>query len=327
MENHISIIIPMYNSEEHISDCLDSVIKQRSIVGEIWCVDDGSEDNTVAVCKEYQQRYDYIYLIQQEHKGVSAARNAGLKRCKGSYVAFVDSDDWIEPTMFSTIVMQMEKYESDIGISKFNIVSENNDTKCASNNYVVPECFGGDNYLFYAFHREDYRGITAWVWNKVFRKSFLDDKRLLFDESVYMAEDVLFMINAALEADKFCYVDIPLYNHRTLQDSLSRKYNPVTFESRIKGYEKAISCLEKSNVENKILDAVKTFHCYHALNYLEKAIGVGDMGVIIIAHAYVTKYKSEYSEYNYKIKKRLERLDDLLKIAESMCARNGLKCR
>ena len=92
-----SIIIPVYNVEQYLQDCLNSVVKQYYIDYELICVNDGSTDGSLVVLEEYQQKYPQITIISQQNKGLSAARNAGIQAAKGDYLFFLDSDDWIEP--------------------------------------------------------------------------------------------------------------------------------------------------------------------------------------------------------------------------------------
>ena len=96
MDNLISVIIPVYNSERYLNKCIDSILHQTYRNLEVICIDDGSTDHSVEIVKEYVFKDKRVKLYRNEAKGVSAARNYGLDKCKGQYVMFVDSDDWIE---------------------------------------------------------------------------------------------------------------------------------------------------------------------------------------------------------------------------------------
>ena len=95
----ISVIVPVYNAESYLSDCLESLTRQTHRELEILVVDDGSADNSAALCEEWEKKDERIRLIRKENGGVSSARNRGLDEAQGEYVAFVDADDWILPEM------------------------------------------------------------------------------------------------------------------------------------------------------------------------------------------------------------------------------------
>ena len=96
----ISIVIPIYNAEDHLQRCVDSVLNQTEKNIEIILVDDGSKDNSIEICKNYLNQDKRVQLIHQENSGVSAARNRGIEQACGEYIGFIDSDDWIEPNMY-----------------------------------------------------------------------------------------------------------------------------------------------------------------------------------------------------------------------------------
>ena len=110
----ISIVIPIYNSEKYLKECLDSVIAQTYKDLEIICVDDMSTDGSGEIIKEYAQNDKRIVIIQGEHKGVMAARKMGVNKANGEYIGFVDSDDWIEPDMYECMLERNQNVNSDI---------------------------------------------------------------------------------------------------------------------------------------------------------------------------------------------------------------------
>ena len=110
----ISIVIPIYNSEKYLKECLDSVIAQTYKDLEIICVDDMSTDGSGEIIKEYAQNDKRIVIIQGEHKGVMAARKMGVNKANGEYIGFVDSDDWIEPDMYECMLERNQNVNADI---------------------------------------------------------------------------------------------------------------------------------------------------------------------------------------------------------------------
>ena len=109
----VSLIIPVYNVEQYLKQCLESVKNQIYPNIEVILVNDGSTDNSLSICRYYAQENGWI-LVNQENSGLSAARNAGINQSTGEYIAFLDSDDWIEPDFIQNMIESVEKYDADI---------------------------------------------------------------------------------------------------------------------------------------------------------------------------------------------------------------------
>lgn len=112
----ISVIVPVYNVEPYLRQCIDSILAQTYTDFELILIDDGSTDNCGAVCDEYAAKDDRIRVFHQENAGVSAARNTGITAARGEYIAFVDSDDWVVPTYLNRLYMQLIEYDADISV-------------------------------------------------------------------------------------------------------------------------------------------------------------------------------------------------------------------
>ena len=110
----ISVIVPVYKVEKYLHRCVDSILVQTYTNLEIILVDDGSPDRCGAICDEYAAKDSRIRVIHQENGGLSAARNAGLDVCSGEYIAFVDSDDWLDPEMYAVMMAQVREYGCDV---------------------------------------------------------------------------------------------------------------------------------------------------------------------------------------------------------------------
>lgn len=108
MEVKISVIIPVYNVEKYLRECLDSVVNQTFKDIEIICVDDGSTDKSLEILQEYKRKDDRFVILQQRHSGAGAARNYGLKLAEGKYIQFLDSDDYFEPTLLEELYTRAE---------------------------------------------------------------------------------------------------------------------------------------------------------------------------------------------------------------------------
>ena len=112
----VSVLIPVYNVEKYLSRCLDSLINQTLTDIEIICVNDGSTDGSLKILKQYQEKDNRIVIVDKKNGGLPSARNAGLDRARGQYVGFVDSDDYVEPSMFETLYKTAKKKNSEVVI-------------------------------------------------------------------------------------------------------------------------------------------------------------------------------------------------------------------
>ena len=129
MKEKVSIIIPVYNSERTLERCLDSVINQTYKNIEILIVNDGSKDKSLEIMKEYQKKDNRIMVINQENKGLSGARNAGLDKATGEYVTFIDSDDYIKANLIKDTIEIFNRYNCDVVRNNYELAYKDGNTK------------------------------------------------------------------------------------------------------------------------------------------------------------------------------------------------------
>ena len=220
MENRplISIIVPVYNTEDYLAVCLDSLLAQSYENLEIILVDDGSSDSSGAICDEYAERDSRIKVIHKENGGVSSARNVGLDVARGKYIGFVDSDDSAKPNMFEQLLSNIESSGADVSVCKLNSCTDQAgdgtvDSSPETDLAVFTEKESIEN-IFIGRH------FVGHVWNKLFRAELLAGVR--FREDMSLFEDVVFVISALLRAKKVCFTKKPLYNYLVRRGSLLR---------------------------------------------------------------------------------------------------------
>lgn len=185
----VSIVVPVFNVEEYLKRCLDSLLNQTMKEIQIILVDDGSQDNSGKICDEYVQTYENIEVIHQENHGLTYARRVGLERCKGEYVTFVDSDDWVDDTMCENMYRYAEDSGAKIVICDFNIV--NGQEVLYKEGYFANEV-KIENY---------YTTLTPnYVWNKLYHSSLLDKMKV--NISVSQAEDVCLLLPLVSKLEK-----------------------------------------------------------------------------------------------------------------------------
>lgn len=210
----LSIIIPVYNVEKYLRACLDSVFKQKgdSSDYEVIVVNDGSPDNSQAIIDQYSSIYSNIVVINQNNRGLSAARNAGLRIANGEYVWFVDSDDSITPNAVDYLKKEIEKEKCEVYVFSIIKVLESDGTMHNTNNTFISSKYNKYyNYiadgLFY--HRKIPIGISQ---KNIFLRKFLLDHNLFFTEGIYH-EDMEFFIRVLISAKRIKPLNAHLYNY------------------------------------------------------------------------------------------------------------------
>ena len=221
----VSVIMPIYNNENHLENALDSLINQTFTDFEVICVDDGSSDNSPEILRQYVANDARIKIISRENSGPGSARNNGLKHAFGEYIFFMDSDDWIVPDFLKMACENAISNDSEILFFKIgNIVNDKNVE--LKPYYNFDEIFKDVNFNKFTFN---YKSVKKHVmnshfapWTKLYKKEFLDRYGdFEFDEELPY-EDVLFHIKAILRSSKISFVPHYLYYYRLdNEDSVS----------------------------------------------------------------------------------------------------------
>lgn len=217
----ISIIIPIYNAEKYIERCIDCILAQSDTDWELILVDDGSTDASLSICQSYSRQYPNIYCLAQNNAGPSVARNNGLKHAKGDYVAFIDSDDWIESDFLEQYSQALSEDDYDLLFQGF--VNDDDKGNLSFNPSVALDT--------HSEHKSDI--ITklyechnfGWVWNKLFKISIIRNNSLFFDENVWRCEDELFTIEFLRFASTIKSLNTHKYHYISRAGSLIRSEN------------------------------------------------------------------------------------------------------
>lgn len=206
-EPAISVIVPIYNVEPCLSECLDSLCGQTLRNIEIIGVDDGSTDGSGALLDEYAAKNKRIIAVHQKNAGVSAARNAGMRLAKGEYLAFVDGDDWMERTAYEDILQKLQGRRPDIVIFRHTSIygGELRPTRLYGNI--------GNPQGFCALAEE----FAAVVWNKLYKKQFIEENLCSFTVGVSIGEDSLFNLCCFAASPLCTIIDSSYYFYRQLR--------------------------------------------------------------------------------------------------------------
>lgn len=220
----ISIVVPVYNVEAYIGECLDSIINQTFADFEVICVNDGSKDNSLKIIEDYAQNDNRIIIINQENGGLSAARNTGLKHSKGKYIYFLDSDDFIKENALDRLYSLAEKEKLDIlyfGVENYFETEKLKELDIKEDTYYVRKQFfdtavKGD-VLFERFLTED--NFICCVPFQFINREFLKQSGIKFKEGM-LHEDELFSPQLIVEAERAMVIEDKLYMRRIREDSI-----------------------------------------------------------------------------------------------------------
>lgn len=213
----ISVIIPFYNSEEYIEQCIQSVIHQTYSYWEIVAIDDGSTDNSLKICRELSFTDDRIRLFRQNHKGVSAARNRGIEEAEGEYVLFLDSDDVIHGSLMESFIQSVEIYHAGMVMCQYRKVNLDqmetivNVEKVTNFNIQENVEVGRKGETEEWFHKK-YTWQLSGIGGKMIRRDVIGTQR--FDESLRKGEDTLFLYCLISKGLQVVYLNYQWYYYR-----------------------------------------------------------------------------------------------------------------
>lgn len=220
----LSILVPVYNAEKYLTECLDSILKQDVDFAqyEIICVDDGSKDSSLEILRKYEQQFSSVKVISKNNGGVASARNTAMKHAKGKYVMFVDSDDGIAAGSLIQIIQQLKNFEPAMLRYSFRCVhSDSIDNKSIEKIEFKKKAVNPDDAPFQ-------------VWGMVFKRLIAESANIEFDSRFRTREDYIFnyLLMAFALGQDVITTDAEIYEYRIRNDSLSHMmdYKSETFQ-------------------------------------------------------------------------------------------------
>ncbi|MDE7124807.1 MAG: glycosyltransferase, partial [Eubacterium sp.] len=210
----VSVIIPVYNSERYLRECLNSVVNQTLKEIEIICVDDGSTDGSIDILKEFADQDSRIQIICQQNQFAGAARNNGMKEAKGKYLAFWDADDYFELNALELLYKKSEKENADLCLCAAYIFNDGETQKVVDETILKKRFLPKDKVFSIETYPEYIFNITARApWNKIVKASFLRENNIEF-QNLKNANDTYFSMICMYYAKRITYVTAPLINYR-----------------------------------------------------------------------------------------------------------------
>ena len=239
----ISVIVPVYNGENYLSDCIKSIEAQTYQNLELIIINDGSTDETGKVCAKIRETYDNVQILTMNDKGVSAARNAGIETANGELITFVDADDRLQPDMLQVLYDCMVRTGSDIAGCQFFIwksEEEWNSVRRTMKSLFPPKVYASDTYV-----REAILQGNSRCWSKLYRRSVIGKMR--FQEGLSLGEDMLFLVNLLPYVEKIAETEYPGYGYfQNPKGAINRGFTP--------GYMDQITCWEIARDEIRQID-------------------------------------------------------------------------
>ena len=226
----LSVIVPVYNTEKYIEACIDSILAQTYTDYEIILVDDASTDGSGRICDAYAANYHFIKSIHKEHGGPTHTRKAGLKEASGTYVSYIDSDDYIDPHMYEFLMDKLSEYHADIAIC--NVVIETENTRIPlylsyKEGFYDKDQLKREIYPSMLFSNEkNMPGIHPSLCNKIIRRPILEQVIISIADEIYFGEDGICTYPCMLDAESvYITYDKFFYIYRQIGTSISQKYD------------------------------------------------------------------------------------------------------
>ena len=295
----VSMVVPVYNVEKYLDRCIKSILNQKYQDMEIILINDGSTDNSLAICEKYREQDSRIIIINKANQGLSAARNDGVEVASGEYIMFIDSDDYIDDSLVSEAVEIMQK--EDVDLVRFNFCKEGKVFR-RTNKYLLPV-----NCVLDSLGEEVKKNIfetdnLSNCWVTLFKSSIV--KGMKFDTDVKFAEDLLFMAEY-LKLAKKIYISDKCYYHYIINP----KGLTLNFDIKKSILKSADSIKVNARVEDLIFEGVP----FEVNPRLEKSIKkINSFVNLCIENCNYKKFKEIMGEYknNPIIKEELDKLNN-----------------
>lgn len=255
----ISIIIPIYNTEQYLGQCLDSILCSANSDCEIILVDDGSVDQSLRICREYNQKDGRVKVIAQQHKGVSEARNKGIEASGGEWIVFIDSDDTVSKDFFR-IISRTEYSDQDLLIFDYHKLDEEFTENDVFNRKAVSLQYGIEDrgLLIEKLLNADQLaegGNTSLlpVWGKAYKKDIIEKYSIRFPADIVIGEDRIFNIEYLLRIKSCMYISKAVYFIRVRSDSVMHGFCSEYLQNDRKYQERLVTVLKHYHFFSKIM--------------------------------------------------------------------------
>lgn len=303
MNKKVTVIIPVYNAENYLRECLNSVVNQTYKNIEIIAVNDGSTDDSLNILNQYEQKYDNIYVLNQENQGQSVARNRGIEIATGDYIYFLDSDDYIATDTFQVLIDKFEEHNVDLVKFSAEVVVDGIDIQVNENKYNFDKHFKeGKVYSKDEFLETNIKFFNPSPVLYMVKKELLQNNKIWYKPGI-IHEDDLFTVEIVLNTNKAIYVSKNLYKRRFRENSVMTTTNiehrKKSFKSKCiiitelkKIFHKYTSHKEKEFIHNRINKTIRFLaRNYPEIDYRYKIREIKSLGIAVIIkyHYFITR--------------------------------------
>ena len=277
-ETIISIIIPVYNAEKHIEQCLRSILSQTFTNFEIICIDDGSTDKSLSVLKKQAKFDERIKIFTQENNGPGNARNLGINNAKGSFICFIDIDDcFSNENALMNLILAQNEHDSDLVIGKISVID--------SNSYKQIKIRGWNKVKSNILYKVDelynnlFQCISAPVFAKLYKKEIIKSNNITFNN--YKAgEDMLFVYTYVLNCNNLVFIDDLIINYNVLQINSLSSFNSIHLLDSCYAYKDLGQAIQRKNLNN-ILNKTLLISYIYCFGYVLKRVSLNNKIKII----------------------------------------------
>ena len=242
----VSIIVPVYNVEKYISECITSLIEQTYENIEIIIINDGSTDKTKEICQELKEKDERIIFITKHNSGVSDTRNIGISKSTGDYIVFVDSDDYIDKHYIEEMVKGMKEEEFiDMAVCNYVELYKNvllhGGSNLTDNLIITNKEAINDIYKLKSF--------GGYLWNKIFKNDIIRKYNIRFNKEIHMCEDMLFILTYLSECNHIKRIPKELYFYRMRKSSMIWNKDEIKYKTLYNAYNQMYKIIYKNDVK------------------------------------------------------------------------------
>lgn len=281
----VSIIVPVYNTREFLPKCVESILGQSLSDLELILVDDGSSDGSSEICDSYAAEDDRVVVIHKENGGSTSARNAGISVAHGEYIGFADSDDWIESSMYKTLLSMCQEHGADIAASlKFfdHAKSQYKDTLPIPAGIYDTQDHSMDILLRNLIYTEDYsrRGISPNLYDKLFDRHLLYEHQSQVDPRIRYGEDDVCVYSCLVHANRVAVTDHAYYHYRIREGSICHSTDEQYFAGITLFYQQLKSVFVKHPSADVLMKQLNRYMLEFVLRGVNRTFGFG-YGVVV----------------------------------------------
>ena len=273
----LSIIIPLYNAEYYIKDCLSTLVNQSIDPGryEIIVIDDGSKDNSLQVAKDFAVKYPNVHIIEQENQGVSAARNTGIDQARGAYIYFIDADDYLAHNTLNKVLNDV--LERDLQVLYFEFISTNERNLFSSKNLdtyqIDRRVYTGTDFI------ANYPSING-VWRSIVKKDFILRNNLHFIKGICILEDVIYLFELLSVAERVSSTNLDVHRYYQNPKSMVHNKEEAHYNKAIKDQKYAVikinelieNIASRNGNMDKCIEKLKGYQHYYIFTLLARHI-------------------------------------------------------